>query len=275
MAKTALVTGANSGIGKATAIGLAKAGYDVTLVARNKQRGEAALKDVTAAGPSTKPELLVCDLSSQASIRKAMAGWRKTHPKLDALVCCAGVFLPERVQTPDGLEGTFATNVMGYYLVTQELLPALRKAAPSRVVYVASKYGKARIPFDDLQFETTKYSYLRSTPPTMLGRVLLMQEFARRLKDDGITVNAIHPGLVGKTQLLQQTGGPFKFITDLVGGTPDKGADTAVWLATADEARDATGTMFHKRKPIKTPGEGSDGPTRERFWNVVQGLAKT
>jgi retinol dehydrogenase 12 len=268
----ALVTGAASGIGRATAIGLAREGARVVLLVRTAARGEEALRAVRAAAPDAELETLECDLASQTSIRDAARRFRETHDRLDVLVNAAGVFVKEKTLSPDGVELTFATNYLAYFLLTQELLPLLRASAPARVVNVASKYGRTSIDFDDLQKLRTPYSYLKATPPTMLARVLFTQELAQRLADSGVVVNAVHPGLVAKTGLLQDTRGPFKLLTDTFGSTPEKGADTVVWLATAPETATVTGKMFSRRKEIPTPGQGSDPTARQRLWAESEAL---
>ena len=239
--KVALVTGAASGIGRATAIGLARDGASVVLLVRNAGRGQQALEDLRATAPQATAETLDCDLASQSSIRDAAQRFLAAHDRLDVLVNAAGVFVKDRVLTADGIELTFATNYLSYFLLTHELLPLLRESAPARVVNVASKYGRTAIDFDDLQKLRTPYSYLKSTPPTMLARVLFTQELAERLAGTGVVVNAVHPGLVARTGLLQDVRGPFKWITDTFGGTPDQGADTVLWLATAPETASVTG----------------------------------
>src|SRR5688572_449021 len=268
----ALVTGAASGIGRATAIGLARDGATVVLLVRNAARGDQALQDVRAAVPDAKLGTLECDLSSQASIRAAARRFMEEHDRLDVLVNAAGVFVKEKTLTVDGIELTFATNYLAYFLLTQELLPLLRESAPSRVVNVASKYGRASIDFDDVQKLKVPYSYLKATPPTMLARVLFTQELAERLEGSGVVVNAVHPGLVANTRLLQDTRGPFKLLTDTFGSTPEKGADTVLWLATAPETATVTGKMFTKRKEIATPGQGSDPAARQRLWTESEAL---
>jgi NAD(P)-dependent dehydrogenase (short-subunit alcohol dehydrogenase family) len=273
--RTALVTGAASGIGKATATGLARAGLTVVLLVRSAGRGEQATADIRAAVPDAKLEVLECDLASQASIRSAAAHFTASHDRLDILVNAAGVFVKERKLTVDGVELTFATNYLAYFLLTQELLPLLKRSAPARVVNLASKYGRATIDFDDPQRLKTPYSYLKATPPTMLARVLFTQELASRLDRTGVVVNAVHPGLVAHTKLLEDTRGPFKWITDTFGGTPEKGADTVLWLATAPEAANLNGKLFAKRKELKTPGQGSDPSARKRLWEESEKLTNT
>ena len=270
--KVALVTGAASGIGQATAIGLARDGATVVLLVRNAARGDQAHQDVRAAVPDAKLGTLECDLSSQASIRAAARQFMEEHDRLDVLVNAAGVFVKDKTLTVDGIELTFATNYLAYFLLTQELLPMLRESAPSRVVNVASKYGGASIDFDDVQKLKVPYSYLKATPATMLARVLFTQELAERLDGSGVVVNAVHPGLVAKTRLLQDTRGPFKLLTDTFGSTAEKGADTVLWLATAPETATVTGKMFTKRREIKTPGQGSDPSARRRLWTESEAL---
>ena len=272
--KTAVVTGANSGIGKAAALGLAKADYDVTLVVRNPERGRAAIVDLQRTVPGANLDLLVIDLSSQRSIRQGAAAYLRGHDRLDVLVNSAGVFLGTRQETEDGIERTFATNYLAYYLLTTQLLPALKRAAPSRIVNVASKYGVTRLHFDDLMMTSRKYTYFRATAPTMLARVLFTQELAEQLRGTGVVVNALHPGLVKNTQLLGNVGGFLRWITNTFGKSPEVGADTAVWLATAPATATETGKMWFRRKPIKTPGQGSDPGARRRLWQESERLTQ-
>jgi retinol dehydrogenase 12 len=270
--RVALVTGAASGIGKATATGLAREGATVVLLVRNAERGEQALREVRASVPGAKVEALACDLAVQSSIRDAAQRFVASKDRLDVLVNAAGVFVKEKTLTADGIELTFATNYLSYFLLTHELLPLLRTSAPARVVNVASKYGRTKIDFDDLQKLRKPYSYLRSTPQTMLARVLFTQELAHRLSGTGVVANAVHPGLVANTRLLQDTRGPFKWLTDTFGSTPEKGADTVLWLATAAETGTITGKMFAKRTEIRTPGQGSDPAARKRLWQESEKL---
>ena len=176
--RVALVTGAASGIGAATSIGLARVGVSVVLLVRNAGRGEQAMRDIRASVPDAKLDVLECDLASQSSIRDAAERFMANHDRLDILVNAAGVFVKDRKLTADGIELTFATNYLAYFLLTNELLPILRSSAPARVINLASKYGRSKIDFEDLQKLRTRYSYLKSAPQTMLARVLFTQELA-------------------------------------------------------------------------------------------------
>jgi len=287
----ALVTGAASGLGKAVATGLAREGALVVVVGRSGARAEEAVKGIRLLVPDARLEPLTCDLSVQSSIRAAAAGFLSRHDRLDVLVNAAGVFRKERHVTPDGLELTFATNVMAYFLLTNLLLDALKHAAAvppgdggvagrpsgaartSRIVNIASKYGNTKLTLDDLQTAKGRYSYLRSTPPTMLARVLLTQEFAERLHGSGVVANAVHPGLVKNTSLLLDVGGPFRWITNALGAPAEKAADTALWLATSGETAAVSGKLWAKRKELPTPGMGSDPEVRKRLWDACSHLA--
>lgn len=294
--QVALVTGSTGGIGKAVATALAREGATVVVVGRSKARADDAMRDIRGVVPTAKLEPLACDLSFQASIRSAAHEFLSRHDKLEVLVNAAGVFRKERHETPDGLELTFATNVMGYFLLTNLLVDALKRAATSggadaedpdapagtlrasRIVNIASKYSNGlwvtKLDFDDLQTANGKYSFLRSTPPTMLGRVLFTQELAERLRGTGVVVNAVHPGLVKHTALLRDVGGPFRWMTNTFGKSAEKGADTAVWLATSREAASVSGKLWAKRKELPTPGMGSDPEARKRLWGECARLSK-
>jgi retinol dehydrogenase-12 len=270
--RQALVTGGTSGIGHATAVGLAQAGLDVTLLVRDLDRGETARQAILAVAPDVAVHLVEGDLASQTSVRRAAADFLSRTPALHVLVNCAGVFLPEREVTEDGVERTLATNYVGGYLLTELLLPALKRGAPSRIVTVASRYGRTRIDFDDLQVEKRRFSYMTAVPASKLAQVLWTQDLAERLQGTGVTANAVHPGLVAGTKLLERTGGFFQWLTNRLGGTPEQGADTVIWLATAPEAEGETGGLWAKRKRLPTPGQGSEPEARRRLHEETEKL---
>ena len=250
----------------------------MVVVGRSTTRASEAMAEIRLHVPGAKLEPLVSDLSDQSSIHAAAADFLSRHDRLDVLVNAAGVFRKERQVTPDGLELTFTTNVIAYFLLTNLLLGALthHPAAPrsnTRIVNIASRYGNARLNFDDLQTASGKYSYLRSTPPTMLARVLPTQEFAERLRGSGVVAYAVHPGLVKNTTLLQDVGGPFRWITHTFGAPAEKAADTPPWLATSRETAGVSGKFWAKRKELPTPGMGSDANARKRLWDECARLA--
>ena len=271
--KLALVTGATGGIGKAVATALARQGANVVIVGRSATRIEDARREILDKVPGATLEPLVCDLASQGSIRSAAGTFLSRHDRLDILVNAVGVFRKNREVTADGLEMTFATNVMSYFLLSELVLPALKRAAPSRIVNIASLYGGAKLDFDDLQTAKGKYSFMRSTPPTMLARVLLTKQLAERLRGTGVVVNAVHPGLAKNTELLKDVGGIFSVLTNLIGKSTEQAADTAVWLASDADTAAVTGKFWTKRKEIPAPGMGSDPAAQQRLWDECSRLA--
>jgi len=271
--KIAVVSGATGGIGKAVVTALARQGATVAVIGRSATRIEDARREVTTAVPRAVLEPLVCDLSSQGSIRSAVGTFFGRHERLDILVNAAGVFRKNREVTVDGLEMTFATNVMSYFLLSELLLPALKRAAPARIVNIASLYGGAKLDFDDLQTAKGKYSFMRSTPPTMLARVLLSKQMAADLAGAGVVVNAVHPGLAKNTQLLKDVGGVFAVLTNLIGKPAEQAADTAVWLASDPSTATVTGKFWAKRKELPAAGMGSDPAAQQRLWDECVRLA--
>ena len=140
------------------------------------------------------------------------------------------------------------------------------------MVNVASRYGRTRIHFENLMVTRRKYSFFKATAPTMVARVLFTRELSERLKGTGVVVNAVHPGLVSRLQLLGEVGGFFRWMTNTFGKSPEVGADTVVWLATSAEAADEAGKLWFRRKPIKTPGHGSEPAVRKQLWQESERL---
>jgi retinol dehydrogenase-14 len=193
--RTCLVTGATSGIGKATAAGLARLGADLVLVARDRARAEATVAEIKAATGNPRIELLVADLASQASIRQAVQEYRRGHDRLHVLVNNAGGFWATRHSTVDGLEWTFAVNHLAYFLLTNLLLELLVASAPARIVNVTSSaQAIGDIHLDDLQFQR-RYRGQAAYNQSKLANVLFTYELARRLEGTGVTVNCGAPGV--------------------------------------------------------------------------------
>lgn len=213
---------------------------------------------------------MTVDTSDQNSIRAFADQYRDTYGALDVLVNNAGVLLPERRTSVDGMELTLATNVLGYYLVTTELLDALTAAAPSRVVNVASTFAYA-VDMDDLQFERRPYDGLTAYAQSKALDRMLTWAFARRLQRESVAVNAMAPGLVLETRLYRDLAEETK--RDLAQyGTRrlPEGADTAVWLASSPELDGVTGRFFEQG--AEKPCEFHDEEAEERLWRACEQL---
>lgn len=254
-AKTCLVTGATAGIGKEVARGLARLGARVALACRSVDRGRAARDDIARTTKSDKVELLEVDLSDQRSIRAAAAKFIAEHEHLHVLVNNAGVWTTTRKTSVDGLELTFATNVLGYHLLTRELLPLLERSAPARIVNVASGLAKG-LDLGDLFFERRKYDGMAAYAQSKQANRMLSWTLAEQLLDKRITVNALHPGIVN-TELVRDATGVVGMLSrtfyKVAGRTPEQGADTPLWLAAAIEVEGITGRLWKDRHQVDCP----------------------
>jgi NAD(P)-dependent dehydrogenase (short-subunit alcohol dehydrogenase family) len=276
--KTVLVTGANQGIGKATAIALAQKGAAVVIVARNAAKGRAALAEVglaAKAGGAPEPELLIADLSSQSQVRRVAAEFKARHDRLDVLVNNAGVYVPERHVTVDGIEETFALNHLGYFLLTRELLDLLKHSAPSRIVNVSSEAHRgATMQWEDLQLSTHRYRGFKAYGQSKLANVLFTYELARRLEGTGVTANALHPGVIG-SGFGQTYGGALSVLVKIARPfmlTPEEGARTSVHLASSPEVEGVTGKYFSKCKPVRSNAISYDQASQRKLWALSEQL---
>jgi NAD(P)-dependent dehydrogenase (short-subunit alcohol dehydrogenase family) len=280
--KICVVTGSNSGIGKETALSLAKLGAHVVMVVRNQERGEKArLEIIKQTGNNV--DLMICDLSSMDSIRRFAQKFKGKYNRLDVLVNNAGAMFNKRAVTPEGFERTFAVNYLGPFLLTLELLDLLKSSAPSRIINVSSGLAKnGKVDLDDLQseknYEGTK-AYARVRAPvyanTKLMLMMFTYELARRLKDTGVTANVLMPGFVA-TNLGKNSGSlsssiMFKMVR-LMQVNAKKGAETSVYLASSDEVKDFSGKCFAKKKEATTCPASYDEPLQKRLWNETVAL---
>jgi NAD(P)-dependent dehydrogenase (short-subunit alcohol dehydrogenase family) len=265
--KLCVVTGASSGIGKETAKGLAKLGANVVMVCRNRERGQQALSEMKKTGDDQKIELMLCDLSSQKSIREFASDFKKNHASLDVLINNAGVLNRYRSGTVDGLEATFAVNHLGYFLLTNLLLDVIKKSAPARIINVSSAVHKyVAIDFDDLQNEKN-YRGFGAYSKSKLANVLFTYELARRLEGTRVTANCLHPGGVG-TNIFNTLPKVVEAIIKLVAISPEKGAETSVYLASSPEVEGVTGKYFVKKSATRTSASSYNEDTARRLWDV-------
>ncbi len=273
--KLCLVTGANSGIGRATAEELARRGATVVMLCRDRGRGEAARARIASRVDGARLELLIADLGSQRSVRRAAEEFKSAHPRLDVLINNAGVFWGRRQVTGDGLEATFAINHLGHFLLTQLLEEELKASAPSRIVNVSSSaYKAARLNLADLQSERG-YDAMRAYGNSKLANILFTYELAKRLDGSGVTANCLHPGVV-RTRI-GRNAPPLIWLFFLVMKplllSPAKGAATTVYLATSPEVERVSGKYFVKQVPQPTAARTYTEETARRLWELSEKLA--
>jgi NAD(P)-dependent dehydrogenase (short-subunit alcohol dehydrogenase family) len=274
--KICLVTGANSGIGKVTAKVLAAGGATVIMVCRNRDKGEAARGEIIRETRNENVDLMIADFSELDQIRRLAAEVKAKYPRLNTLVNNAGAYNGKRALTPDGYETTFAVNHLGYFLLTVELLELLKSSAPARIVNVASEaHRNSHINFDDLNLENG-YSGWKSYAQSKLANVLFTYELARRLAGTGVTANCMHPGFVG-TNIFNNVRGVGGMIVRLIAPfmrTPEKGADTIIWLASSPEVEGITGRYFIDRKDQPSNPESYDAAIAARLWEVSERMVR-
>jgi retinol dehydrogenase 14 len=269
--KVVLVTGATSGIGKATAIGLATMGARVGVTGRDLIRAEQAAVDIRTASGNPAIDVFAADMSSQAEVRRLASAVLDAYPRLDVLVNNVGGFWAHRHPTADGLEHTFALNHLAPFLLTNLLLDRLKASAPARVVTVSSGAQSAgRIDFDDLQ-SARSYSGQRAYSQSKLANILFTIELARRLQGTGVTANSVHPGVVRTSFGSEDQAGFFRIIGPVVRPflkTPTQGACTPIYLASSPEVEAITGQFFANRKPNTANKAAGDVDVTARLWRV-------
>jgi NAD(P)-dependent dehydrogenase (short-subunit alcohol dehydrogenase family) len=271
--KTVVLTGRTSGIGKEIAIGLGARGAKLVLGCRDIGRGRAAAMEIQHRTDAPAIDVLPVDLSNGHSIQQFAKEVLEKATHLDVLINNAGVSRGSepRGKNAAGIEITFATNVMGYFLLTQALLPCLRESAPARVVNVASTFA-SDLDIDDLMFEKRPDEGMKAYAQSKACDRLLTWAFSRRLEGSGVTANAMAPGLVADTGLHRST--PPEIVARLRqrgGRTAEQGADTAVWLASSAYLEGISGKFFENRKEIACSFRNPK--TEERLWSICQGFA--
>lgn len=270
--RVCVVTGANRGIGRATAEGLAGLGAKVILVCRTKEDGDAAAQEIGEKHPVV-PDVVTADLSSQASIRRAATDIQGRYPRLHVLINNAGVIPRRREVTVDGLEMQLAVNHLAYFLLTNLLLPQLKAGAPSRIINVSSgAHTHAGMDFDDLQAERgydPKQVYSRSK----LANILFTYELARRLRGTGVTANCLNPGVVATGMLADYMGVPSGAgLSSTFGARPEEGAETSIYLASSAEVERVTGKYFERKQARRSSRESYDEAPARRLWDLSERL---
>jgi NAD(P)-dependent dehydrogenase (short-subunit alcohol dehydrogenase family) len=273
--KVVVITGGTSGIGQVAAQKLAGMGARIVLVARDKARGKATLSMLPSLAPGEAHSVHYADLSRLAEMKRVADGIAAAEPRIDVLINNAGALFNRRQVTADGLESTFATNHVSYFVMTHGLRERLLAAAPARVINTASHAHRgAKLDFGDLQMEKG-YRGFEAYSRSKLCNILFTRELAKRLAGLGVTANSLHPGFVA-TRFGDQGGGVgpsiFRFLKRFA-LSPEQGAETIVFLASSDSPAALSGEYFHKCKVTTPSKEAQDDVTAQHLWRETARLA--
>ena len=267
--KTCIVTGANSGIGKETAMLLAKHGARVIMVCRDRQRGESARREIVAKSENSHIELMLADFSSQQSIFRLAEQINANYNRLDVLINNAGLIMDAHRLTEDGIETTFAVNHLGYFLLTLQLLDLLKASAPARIINVASRaHRRVTTNFETLEMDEKSFKPMAAYARSKLANILFTYELARRLRGTGVTANCLHPGVVATN--FGHTGSRA-FYTLFTIAKPlllsaKKAAQTPFFLAISDEVEGVTGKYFVGKKQVASSPHSYDHELQKQLW---------
>ena len=268
--RVAIVTGATSGIGKEIARKLAGLGATVVLACRSEERGCAAMDEIVRATGNLHVQVMPADLSSQSSIRRFVRQFLATYPEIHVLVNNAAVYLPERRLSPDGIETTWATNVLGYHLLSRLLLERLKASAPARIVNVASTFADG-LDLTDPEFHRRPYDGVAAYRQSKQANRMLTWALAERLVGTGVTANAVHPGGVATgiyRELRGIKGALVRGWVRLIKTGPREGADTPTWLATSPDIANVSGKFWASRREL--PCIFRDPSAIERLWELCE-----
>ncbi|MBU5441085.1 SDR family oxidoreductase [Paenibacillus sp. MSJ-34] len=263
--KLCLITGANSGIGKETALGLAKAGAHVVIAARDVKRGEEAKADIIERSGNRNVELLLADMSTGDGIRSLAEQYLSRHKQLHVLINNAGGLFQQYQKNAEGMEMTFALNYYAPFLLTHLLLDTLKASAPARIVNVASRVQAKSLNIDQLP-EPVPYNSMKAYGASKLAVVMFTYTLARRLSGTSVTVNAVHPGVIYTPQSARMAPSLFRPLLKLFMSNPEKGAEPSLRLATDSSLEGVSGQYFHKKEPKQTGPFSYDNRQQEKLY---------
>jgi len=271
-----LITGANSGIGRETALALARMGARVVMVCRDATKGREARQDIAARSANSAVDLMLADLGSMEQVRRLAESFKARYGALHVLVNNAGLILGKRSVTEDGYETTFAVNHLAPFLLTQLLLDTLQTSAPARIINVASVvHLGARINFDDL-FQENNYQPMGAYRQSKLANILFTYRLAGLLKNTRVTVNSLHPGIVA-TNFGNKGSRLYRFFKPFIKPffiNRQKGAETLIYLASSPEVANTTGQYFVKKKSSRSSKISYDVETQNRLWDISARLTQ-
>lgn len=269
--KTAIVTGATSGMGRVTIFALAQQGYEVIAVCRNAKKGQELVQALQQ-HVKTPVHLCVCDLSSVKDVKQLADDLVERFTKIDVLVNNAGRFIATEEQSVDGYELTLATNHLSYMQLTLRLLPLLKKSDQARVVNVASEASRLGRVTPNLT--PASYSGMKAYCNSKLYNIMFTYRLAAQLQDSNVCVNALHPGGVNTnfgSSVDGITGLVFRWLGRWL-RTPEKGAETIIWLASSEEAGNYSGEYFKDKKPIRSIALSYDSAAQQQVWDTSMRL---
>lgn len=275
--KVILITGGNAGIGKATAIALAKKGAEIIITARSESKAKEAVEEIRKASGSDNVTSLMLDLSSQHSVRNAVQEFKAKYDHLDVLINNAGCYFSDMQLNDDGLEMQFATNHLGHFLLTNLLMDELKAAGNARIINLSSiahKYTR-ELDLDDINYTSRKYDGWQSYSRSKFCNILFTRELAKRLEATGITVNAVHPGGV-RTEIAEKNANWYTKLGWIVMKpffiTVEQGAETSIHLASSEEGGKETGGYWVKSKRFHSNRPSQDMELAKKLWAKSEGL---
>jgi NAD(P)-dependent dehydrogenase (short-subunit alcohol dehydrogenase family) len=276
--KIVMITGANSGIGKKTALKLNQMGAKVIMMCRNRERAEKAMEEIIKDTGNTDIKLIITDLADLKSIRNAVSEFKGKHDKLHVLINNAGVINFKKQFTVEGFEKTWGTNHIGHFLLTNLLLDVIKASSPARIINLSSHGHNfaSKEPLEDMYYENKKYKHIKAYGDSKLMNLWFTFELARRLEGTGVTVNAVHPG--GIRTGFGKRGNPWwyqagYYLATPVLKSPAKGARTSIYLASSSEVSEITGKYWAKRKEKKSSKLSLDETLQKKLWEISEKLA--
>lgn len=275
--KVCIVTGSSSGIGKQTALELAKRGATVILICRNRSKGEQAQKYIIDESNNKNVDLIIADLSSLSDVKEAATTFKNKYNQLHILINNAGGVNAQNNITSEGIEYTFATNYLGPLLLTELLIDLLKSSAPSRIINVSSAaHVGGTINFDDLNNEK-KYQPMPAYTQSKLAQIYYTYSLSNRLKGTNVTVNALHPGNVRSNFNNGLKGSNLMYyinsiLYSLIGISTEQGAKNTVYVATASDLESTSGKYFSNKKQIKSSKKSYDSNIGDQLWEISKKL---
>jgi len=272
--KICLITGATSGIGKATAIELARKGMQIIFTSRDEEKGKNTMDEIIKSTGNPDVNMYHCDLASFQSISEFASLIKKNFIKLDILINNAGIWMKQKDMNADGIEYTFAVNHLAPFLLTSLLLDMIRKSDAGRIINVSSGiHYQGYLDISDPEFKNKAFNPAKAYTQSKLANVLFTRELAIRLKETNVTVNCLAPGWVN-TGLFRSSNPIVKLAARLWALTPSKGAETSIFLATSDQVQNITGEYFEKKKVKKAAKKSYDKELMKKLWKLSEDYLK-